>query len=306
MTMKLYRYISSIMWTLAVIALSACSNDDHQPVGDGENVSVTFHPSLGGDAGTRTIGDATNISLLKVAVYEGTETLSKLFTHAEDWTIAQRDGVTLSLIKNSSYKILFWAEKEGNTAYTLTDDGKITANYTDYTNGGFAKMEEMDAFYATTAITVTPRNNEVQQIELSRPFAQLNFVDNTTIPEEGHRTVVTFHNIPASFNPFTGEVSMTNDADISFTFTDFPDETLHAEGTDCHYVASNYLFAPSQNTTKVSATIKLYKSGHTFHKTFEFKDEKAITLERNKKTNIIGGLLPENETEKVSSIKVIE
>ena len=137
--------------------------------------------------------------------------MSKKLSYSEDWDIAKRNGITLTLIEGHSYKILFWVENSVNTAYTLTNDGKITVDYNGYIDGGFAKMEEMDAFCGTSSITVGSKKNENKQIELSRPLAQLNFADNTTLPEQGtHQTVVTFHGVPTSFNPFTGILEMSN------------------------------------------------------------------------------------------------
>lgn len=290
--MKLFKYIVGIIGMFAITAFSSCSNDDYLLSGQ-EDMSISFHPTLNGELYTRGIGNAEGVNQIKVIVYEGTESLSRILTHIEDWTVAQRNGITLSLIKGYSYKILFWVENKENTAYTLTDNGNITVNYTDYVNGGFAKMEEMDAFYATKAITVDPTTNHSQVIELSRPLAQLNFVDKTTKPEVGtHLVKVKFHSIPTSFNPFTGKVDVADNNDICFTFSDFPNETLSIEETDCHYVASNYLFASSINPIKLPATIELQDVGNLFFKTFKFEGENKIVLEENKKTNVIGNLLP--------------
>lgn len=260
----------------------------------GENVSVTFRPTLKGELNTRAIGDAAGIDRLTIVVYEGTQTLSKKLSYSEDWDIAKRNGITLTLIEGHSYKILFWAENSVNTAYTLTNDGKITVDYNGYIDGGFAKMEEMDAFCGTSSITVGSKKNENKQIELSRPLAQLNFADNTTLPEQGtHQTVVTFHGVPTSFNPFTGIVEMSN-TDVVFTFADFPAETLSVDGSSYYYLSSNYFFAPQTGTiSNMSATIDLQNTDGISIKEIEVPD---ITLEKNKKTNILGSIVQQPET----------
>lgn len=200
----------------------------------------------------------------------------------------------MTLIEGHSYKILFWAENSVNTAYTLTNDGKITVDYNGYIDGGFAKMEEMDAFCGTSSITVGSKKNENKQIELSRPLAQLNFADNTTLPEQGtHQTVVTFHGVPTSFNPFTGIVEMSN-TDVVFTFADFPAETLSVDGSSYYYLSSNYFFAPQTGTiSNMSATIDLQNTDGISIKEIEVPD---ITLEKNKKTNILGSIVQQPET----------
>lgn len=292
--MKPYQYIRSLILAFAILSFSACSNDDYLQQTMGENVSVTFRPTLKGELNTRAIGDAAGIDRLTIVVYEGTQTLSKKLSYSEDWDIAKRNGITLTLIEGHSYKILFWAENSVNTAYTLTNDGKITVDYNGYIDGCFAKMEEMDAFCGTSSITVGSKKNENKQIELSRPLAQLNFADNTTLPEQGtHQTVVTFHGVPTSFNPFTGIVEMSN-TDVVFTFADFPAETLSVDGSSYYYLSSNYFFAPQTGTiSNMSATIDLQNTDGISIKEIEVPD---ITLEKNKKTNILGSIVQQPET----------
>ena len=292
--MKPYQYIRSLILAFTILSFAACSNDDYLQQTDGENVSVTFRPTLGGELSTRAIGDATGINRLTVAVYEGSQTLSKKFSFSEDWVIAKRDGIKLTLIEGHSYKILFWAENSVNSAYSLTDDGRIEVNYDDYTDGGFDKMEEMDAFCFASSITVGTQKAESKQIELYRPLAQLNFADNTTQLEQGtHKTVVTFHSIPTSFNPFTGAVEMS-DTDVSFTFEDFPTETLSVDGSTYYYLSSNYLFAPQMGTiTNMSATIDLQETNGTSIKEITLDE---ITLEKNMKTNVTGSIVQQPET----------
>ena len=130
--MKPYQYIISLIFALAMLSLSACSNDDDDLLQtEGENVSITFRPTLGGELSTRAIGDATGIDHLTVAVYEGSQSLAKKFSVSEDWNTAKTNGIELTLIEGRSYKILFWAENSRNSAYEITDDGRITVNYDD-------------------------------------------------------------------------------------------------------------------------------------------------------------------------------
>lgn len=292
--MKLYQYIRSLILAFVALSQSACFNDDYLLQTEGENVSITFRPTLGGELGTRAIGDAAGIDRLTVAVYEGSQSLSKKFSFTEDWDIVQGNGIELTLIEGRSYKILFWAENGGNSAYEITDDGRITVDYDGYINGGFAKMEEMDAFFGTSSITVGSQKVEDNgTITLSRPLAQLNFADNATQPETGtHKAFVTFHGIATAFNPFTGEVEMSG-MDKTFVFTEFPTETMSVDGSTYYYLSSNYLFAPQTGTLNVSTTIDLQNTDGTSIKTIELS---GITLEKNKKTNVTGSIVQQPET----------
>jgi len=292
--MNVYKYIErSFFLLLAICACQSCSNEEMSFADSGNEHTVVFRPVIKQDMNSRAIGDATGIDQLTVTVYEGTDNLTKRFSVTENWSDAKQNGIKLTLIEGRSYKILFWAEDEGNSAYTLTDDGKITVNYNDYINGGFARMEEMDAFCGTSSITVGSEKNENKSIELSRPLAQLNFADNATQPEQGtHQTVVTFHGIPTSLNPFTGTVEMS-DTDVAFTFTDFPSETLSVDGSTYYYLSSNYLFAPQTGTiNNMSATIDLQNTDGTSIKEIEVS---SITLEKNKKTNVTGSIVQQPE-----------
>ena len=155
-------------------------------------------------------------------------------------------------------------------------------------------MEELDAFYATSSVTVGSTAVENKgTITLTRPLAQLNFADNATKPEMGtHKAIVTFHSIATSFNPFTGEVEML-DMDKAFVFTDFPAETLLIDGNTYYYLSSNYFFTPQTGVININATIDLQNTDGTSIKTVELSD---ITLEKNKKTNVTGSIIQQPET----------
>lgn len=312
--MQSYHYTKYIVLVCAALMLFACSHDELLQPTDSVKSSLTFHPTLGGALDTRAIGDATGIDQLIVGVYEGSETLSKKLSYSDSWANVQANGITLSLIEGRTYKLIFWAQHSSNTAYELTDDGQITVDYTAYLNGGFAKMEELDAFCATATVTVGASPNEQKTITLSRPLAQLNFADKTTQPDPAaHRSIVTFHSIPTALNPFTDAVTMTSAEDdgddLAFTFADYDHlqnsgvvETLPVEDengivSNYYYVSCNYLLAPATSTnSKVAVTLEMQQPDGTPIQQFEFKDDKAIVIERNKKTNAFGALVQQPQT----------
>lgn len=292
-------YLKCLFFAFIALVISACNDEDILNVG-GEDVDITFRPTISAGLHSRAIGDATNIDQLVVAVYESSgDVLSKTFSYSEDWDVVQRNGITLKLIGGRAYKIIFWAQNSKNTAYELTEDGNIAVNYADYVDGGFAKMEELDAFYTIQEISIESNKNVQKNITLTRPFAQLNFADKITKPEAGvHKAVVKFYNIPKSFNPFDGTIINAGPAEdnVSFTFTDFPGtEFLNVDGESYNYVSSNYLFAPAEGTTKIEASLDLQNIDGTPINALEFRGEGAIILEKNKKTNVLGSivLLPE-------------
>lgn len=280
-------YIQSLIVAFAMLSFSACSDDNLLPT-EGEKVFITFQPTLDGVLNTRAIGDATSIDQLVVTVYEGDETKSKVFSQTYDWNSVQSNGVSLTLIEGRTYQILFWAENKDNTAYTLTDDGNIAVNYNDYLHAGFGGMEQLDAFCQTATLTVGTQSVEDKgEVKLSRPLAQINFADKATQPVAGsHKALVTFHGIPSSFNPFTGEIEMSEE-DLCFSFADFPEEHLSVDGSTYYYISSNYVFAPRTGTASLKATLDLQDAeGNTIKQVMLDN----IGIELNNRTNILGAI----------------
>ena len=244
---------------------------------------------------TKAIGDAGHIDQLRASVYQITSrglVFKEIVT--EPWSKVQAEGLSLKL-DSKPYKILFWAEDKDNSAYQITESGLVQANYADYQQAGFARMEELDAFFATSDV-IPGVTEKAQKVVLKRPFAQLNFVDKLK-PEEGsYQAKVTFASMPLAFNPFNGTVQSTDpddpSDDITFSFTDFPEEKLTLNGKEYHYISSNYIFAPSKGTAQASCEISLTKDGNqvSLH---EFKGGEAITLEPNKKVNMVDYMVPE-------------
>ena len=281
--MKNKNYIKQILLSFAALAFFACTNDDFLLQGEGNDVTVTFHPAI---ETTRAIGDASSIDQLIVAVFEKGE---EKYRRTIAWNNVA-SGVDLTLIEGRQYNIIFWAQNNANTAYELTNEGKITVNYDNYLNAGFAAMEQMDAFYGVKDITVGSSNAEAEVI-LTRPFAQLNFADNTTQPVEGvHTARLTLSGIATAFDPINGTI--TENADKTFTFSDFTSEPLSVGGSTYYYITNNYLFAPAQGTATIAAQLVLKANG-TEIKNIAISD---ITLEKNKKTNVLGAIVQQPET----------
>ncbi len=285
------KHITYILLAAIILPLLAgCSEDGFErTVGNGDAATVTFQARLDTDIKSRAISDGNTVDKLLVAVYEG-ET-SPVETYRTECVLsdALTEGVELRLLSGHSYKVLFWAFDEDNTAYTISDRGVITADYAGYLNGGFAKMEQLDAFCAVSSVTVS--GNKAENITLTRPFAQLNFADNATQPLRGtHESEITFDNVAISFNPFTGK-SVGEEVEKTFTFTDFTDETLDSDGATYYYIATNYLFVPASGT--VSATCRLKQAGNGTIITEHVLP--SIAIAANKRTNVLGAIVQQPE-----------
>lgn len=280
------RYIRQWMGLLvALLCLVACSEDRLTPYGEGE-VTVTFQPKLDTGIDTRAIGDGTKVSQLVVRVYE-TESGTMRYDATEDYPLSE-NSLSFTLLAGREYKILFWAQVK-DAPYTVKDDLSIEVDYSKYSNAGFERMEQLDAFYYAETFTAGAGSSS-QEVTLYRPFAQLNFADDKTQPiSEQHKAIVTLSGVATTFHPFGGTTEVAK-SDLLFTFTDFPEETLSANNTTYYYVASNYLFVPSTNSVK--ATIELQNADGSSINSHTFD---AIPLAPNKRTNVLGTIIQEPE-----------
>ena len=169
MMKSIVKRLCSNVLTVASVALGlafavSCQPEIETPQEEEGIIEVTFHPSLDEGVGTKTItevstkagtktitetgtkaiGDAAKVDQLRAAVYqEKVDGLELVSTQTKSWKEVQKNGVSLKLSAGNSYKILFWAEDQDNTAYKFLNDGSVKADYTDYLTGGFAKMEEL-------------------------------------------------------------------------------------------------------------------------------------------------------------------
>lgn len=273
----------SVIAAMVIPMLTSCLKDDLRPVGGGKSVSVVFTPDFDSSLDTKAISDGARADELLVAVYEASSPveISRTVGSLDE---ALTDGVELRLLSGHDYKLLFWAYDSDNTAYTLSDNGVIAADYSDYLDGGFAKMEELDAFYALSSISVSEgRTNE--SVTLKRPFAQINFADDSTQPVSGtHVSEISFEGLPLSFDVFTGK-GVGSGADKSFTFADFTGETLAFGGTSYYYVATNYVFVPESGV--ISATCRLKQDGAVVTEHVLT----SISIAANKRTNVVGTIV---------------
>lgn len=273
---------------LAAIGLSSCAIENPFPsVEDRAEVCVIFKPALDASIQTRAIGDAGKIDQLKVGVYEQNGSHSHIETI--EWERALSEGISLTLIEGRSYDLVFWAQDSDNSAYELTENGTVTVDYNDYLDGGFAKMEELDAFCATSSVTVTNQMIEDKgTITLSRPLAQFNFADNTTQPVQGnHKAFVTFSSVPVSYDPTTGNVEMSQNP-VVFSFADFTSDKLVVDEEEYYYISNNYLLSSKEGLLTFDATLDLQNMDGTSVCQIELTN---VQIEKNKKTNVLGSIV---------------
>ena len=132
-------------------------------VGDGENVDILYYEIWNHkeDAQGGSIGDKRLAS----------GSVSRSSTEDEDFEL------NVTLLNDQTYDFLFWAQVESSEAYDVTSLRKVTTDY----NNVAGNDESRAAFFGTT--TVTMNGHQIVDVELARPFAQLNVGASTLISD---------------------------------------------------------------------------------------------------------------------------
>lgn len=270
---------------MSVLAI-ACAKEQVGPV-DGEICEATFDVAVPGGISTKTIADGTTAKELWYQVFDKDgnviEGLGK--TKHESLLSDRQTSVSMQLVKDQTYNIVFWAQSEGQTCYKFDDLRKITVDYA----AAKANEESRDAFLAVKNITVNGPINET--VEMKRPFAQLNIgtADAAIAAEAGvviKTSKVEMKGLPNVLNTING----TTDGAVDVTFADnaVPStEVLSVNGKEYTYLAMNYILAPAEGKeiSDVKATFTAEGKAPVSLSAF------SVPFQRNYRTNIIGNIL---------------
>ncbi len=270
---------------MSVLAI-ACAKEQVAP-GDGEICEATFDVAVPGGISTKAIADGTTAKELWYQVFDkdGNVIAGLGKTKHESLLSDRQTSVSMQLVKDQTYNIVFWAQSEGQTCYKFDDLSQITVDYA----AAKANEESRDAFLAVKNITVNGPINET--VVMKRPFAQLNIgtADAAIAAKAGvviKTSKVEMKGLPNVLNTIKG----TTDGAVNVTFADnaVPStEVLSVNGKEYTYLAMNYILAPAEG--KEISDVKA-----TF--TAEGKDPVSLSafsvpFQRNYRTNIIGNIL---------------
>lgn len=260
---------------MAVMLLASCQSNDDM-LEKQEQVDVSFAAKLPAELQTRSYGDGMQVDILHVGVFdlEGKEimqTTSPVVGSSIDFSI--------SLTKNKSYNIVFWAQNSACDIYNTTDLKSIKMKTTAIV-ADFDTVEKMDVFYATCKeISIT--GPSIYTVELIRPLAQINIGTSGQSAVNAEFKII---DAPTSFNPFTQIASGAETT--TFTFNTIPNKTFTVEGVDYKYLAIGYLFA-SNHTKTFKCELKLKETVGAEPLKYIIP---SVRFEANKRTNIIGSL----------------
>ena len=245
---------------------------------------MTFRPKFEDfEAVTKAIGDGSQVDQLLVHIYE--EGSDQFEEKTYDITSCQvQQEVKIPFFYGKKYKVYFWAYKSGNDSpYTLLNSniglkGGVSVDYP-ANELGYDALESLDAFYAVSDVDLS--NGRTMDINLTRPFAQVNLVADKTELKTAQASKVEFTiNVAETFNLASQEVEGTTE-EQTFTFTSEDNFQSTEEINGNVYLGTTYLFVPSSG--KVIGKVKLYAGDNVL----KSAENIEIPLVGNKRTNLV-------------------
>lgn len=290
------------LFAASALMLASCSQDDFAPVANDGKATVSVSLQLQNGLSSRAFGQGTTAQTLKYTVYDVTDAdnpawLGTDYTK-ENETINIKTNVKFQLANGRTYGMVFWACCD-DAPYTVefSEAGAtMTVNY----DGIMANTDALDAFYAYKEVKVA--GNGSVDVELTRPFAQINFGTNDFAAAEkaNHKPVqsmVAVSNVFTTLDLISGKVSDEITEDVEFSLYDIPEkynpETITGEkfpvvGYD--YLAMVFaLVDDEQSLVTVEAT---HVDGNNNSDAVKVSN---VPVRRNYRTNIYGALLTSTE-----------
>ena len=295
------RIINCMIVLAGAVFAASCQQESFEP--ESSAGVLTYTIQMPGALNTKSIGD--NVSSVNELVYEVYLTEA---TQADDHSTTETrlyqkkatvdNGtatVSLELVKNQNFRVLFWAQVKDNGIYTTSDLKNVTLT------GDLKANNEAYAVFAGADYIKAGDLLKGRTITLKRPVSQLNIA---TTPEslvlgEGSdiktdvkisTTEVTVSGLSRSYNvsqAAPGEIS-----DMSYTYAaeslaGLSENTITVNGDIYRYVAMNYVgFAEVEgNNTKVTYDIVTENVGKISNVV------ENVPMKPNFRTNIIGNLI---------------
>lgn len=288
---------------LAGLFLASCQKEQLEPVAG--NGQVTFTIEAPAAIQTKAIADGLNVDQLIYEVWITGETanqdnLANAVRLYQATTDMVQDGnrmkanITLDLVNDQNFTVLFWAQKKGIGVYNTEWLNAVT--YTNLNAKAYAANDNrLDAFYSKAFVsdgaTSTPT------VTLRRPFAQVNLC--TLNNKEAAQTAGDYNialsqskmrldAVPTVFNVATS--AATNYVAMEFAYHDVPsgdDQMITVNGKEYYYAGMNYVFAGANIALTYDIATKLNGSvDANVNNTIA-----NVPLKENHRTNIVGNLL---------------
>ena len=303
-----------------MLLATSCSNDELDVVQSGNEAQVTFNLGTEGGIATRAISDGKSADVLVYAVFDkdGNRLSNIQAVTKKGVTFPTTESITLA--KGQTYKVAFWAQDDDCEAYTVdTDKMSVVVNYANDENK-VNNDETRDAFFKTVEFTVS--GNQTIDVELKRPFAQINVGVYKTDWEaavksgiEIEKSSVVIKDAATSINLLTGEVGdETTDVEVSYLSNTIPNEDLKVdlngdkdyddENEKYKWLSMSYILVADRNADSGNGVLGDERDAlESLQYTFSPKSGNEITfgdglnsvpVQRNWRTNILGQILTGN------------
>ena len=285
-----------ILLVFAAAAFLAVSCQKGASEGGQEGASeVTFSVGLPSGVAVKSIGDGGSAKELYYAVFDANGKYLRGLAQAEPLAVVDKTAeLTLNLVRNYTYTIVFWAQAPG-APYTFDpEEGVVTVDYS-----GDANDEKRDAFCQVHNFTVPDRATFEETVYLKRPFAQINFgsADYASVTELGlsMQSTIVIDGLADTYDILNGVVSGNAKTELDLTTIPAqcdPSETLVVAGEEYGYVSMNYVLAPSSEGNELA----------TVSATFAYNGADVqvnvpnVPYRMNYRTNIIGSFFTDQVT----------
>lgn len=305
--MKRLFYCAAALATL--LFAGSCQRENLEPVQ--ENMPVTFTVEAPAAVQTKAeIGDGLNVNELIYEVWltdelgELTTEDQKLYQGTTPMQVDPADNknkatLTLDLMNDQKFTILFWAQVQGTGVYNTTELNAVTYTKADLNGAYAANDERLAAFYAVAYVNDCQHVTKEciatgSQVTLYRPFAQLNLgTENTSTAYdvELSKSTMKITNVNTVFNVATSVASEPKVMTFVMNAVPSNPDVLTVNGKEYEYAGMNYLFAG--NNAKVEYNIETLVGNEKTVATVNHTVDQ-VPLKENFRTNIIGNLLTNN------------
>lgn len=293
-------YISYLLSLVTVFTLASCQQDkliEGSAPGDSTFVDATFSIALGPQ--TKAISDGTTVDKLYAGIYEVSGATYTWVADNADAPVAissKAAAVTFNgkIELGKSYKVVFWAQKQGapyaiDWAKSATTGPAVTVTAT-----GDANAEARDAFFGVYETGTVTGSIDLtgSPVSLKRPFAQVNvLVPNANIADlsAAVSSSMTVAQAPTVLNLVTKETS--DPADWTFSTTPLAEAAFGSYASTHKYVAMNYVLVDQVAT---GARYDVTFSVTCGSQSVADKALANIPLKPNGRTNIVGNIFDSN------------
>jgi len=283
--MKKFLFFASAL--AGLFLTSSCQRENLEPEVNGGvtyEISLPTSPQTKGESGYDTY--SLHYEVYKTADADKLADTPLLFDKTVEMT-GNTTTVTLDLLNDQDYTVLFWANKKGTDYFDIADSRSDLKSVK--VKQAASNNDDRDAFCGMDQI-VNHDASQTKPVTLTRPFAQLNIAtlvstDDYDIAPQS--SLVKLTSIPTAYNVFTGE-PVGASTEVTYTVNLVPDGNLTVDGTAYKKVAMNYLLVPDSN---ISVYYEINTNNGTVKNTID-----NVPVKKNYRTNIIGNLLTSNAT----------